>query len=310
MTNVVSGNNTVDIDKILSEILVDENLNKDDEFLYKCVFDKINAKLIIKIKGDNYNCSFPASFAQSLVEVQDNFYRAVSIALFGEENLKRLNSSYRDKYQLTFTIKNGSTEVESDYQQSLINLVTTAMSDMSSVEKIILLVTLALIVGGVYLGRKYMETKLENNKETEQTKRFYRAIDKLTENNEKNVAAILKGIKDADKATINEVEYSKADIQDASRRANRISHTSEIMVDYFRIFAVETKHQTISKFTLSNPNTGEFTALFDEDEFCQDDIDKIWDAIRNKRQINLALNLDKQENKIKQSTILSIQDES
>ena len=306
MTNVVSGNNTVDIDKILSEILVDENLNKDDEFLYKCVFDKINAKLIIKIKGDNYNCSFPASFAQSLVEVQDNFYRAVSIALFGEENLKRLNSSYRDKYQLTFTIKNGSTEVESDYQQSLINLVTTAMSDMSSVEKITLLVILALIVGGTYLARWYMETKLENNKETEQTKRINQIID----NNEKNVTAILKGIKDADTAIINKQEYTKTDIEDANRRANRVPHASEIFTGDFRIFVVETKQQTISKFTLSNPDTGEFTALFDEDEFYQDDIDKIWDAIKNKRPINLTLNLDKQENKIKQSTILSIGDES
>ena len=308
MTYFALGNKTVDIDKILNEILNDKNYKEDDEYLCNSVFSRVESKINIKIVGRSYNGSFPASFAQSLVEIQENFYRAVSLALFGEENLKRLNSSHRNDYQLIFTIKDGSTEVESNFKKSLINLFTTAMSDMSPLHKLILLIALAFIASGTFVTSKYLDLCASSSKDTEQTKRINQIIDKLTENNEKNVIAILKGIKDADKAIINKVEYSKTDIQDANMRANRISHTSETMIDDFRIFAVETKHQTISKFTLSNPKTGEFTAVFEEDKFNQEDIDKIWDAIRNKRQIKLVLDLDKKENKIKTSTILSIRD--
>lgn len=310
MNNVVSGNNTVDIDKILSEILNDKNYKKDDESLCNSVFSRIDPKITIKIVGGSYNGSFPASFAQSLVEIQENFYRAVSLALFGEENLKRLNSSHRNDYQLIFTIKNGSTEVESDYKKSFIKLFATAMRDMTSRHRLILLIGITSIVSGACVAIKALDTYESSVKETEQTKRMNEFVDKLTENNEKNTLSILRGIKDADKAFINKQEYTKTDIEDANRRADRVPHASEIFTGDFRIFVVENKQQTISKFTLSNPDTGEFTALFDEDEFYQDDIDKIWDAIKNKRPIKLTLNLDKQENKIKQSTILSIGDES
>ncbi|PIT38675.1 hypothetical protein [Snodgrassella alvi] len=306
MNNVVSENNTVDISKILDDILKDENYKNDDESLFKCVFSRIEPKVIIKIEGRNYHSSFPASFAQSLVEIQDNFYRAVSIALFGEENLKRLNSDHRARFQLTFSIENGSTEVESDFKNSLINLVSTAMVDMSPKLKAGMIVALALIASGTFIAWKHLQANSENTKEIEQTKRLNFAIEKMAENNEKNINAILRGVKDADKATINHIEYSKADIEDANRRAERVAHTLETFTGEFKIYGVETKHEVINKFTLSNKETGEFSALFDEDQFKQDDIDKIWDAVKYKRVIKLTLSLDKQENKIKQSTILSI----
>lgn len=51
MNNVVSENNTVDISKILDDILKDENYKNDDESLFKCVFSRIEPKVIIKIEA-------------------------------------------------------------------------------------------------------------------------------------------------------------------------------------------------------------------------------------------------------------------
>lgn len=306
MNCFASGNN-VDISKILDEILKDESYKNDDESLFKCVFSRVEPKITIKIEGKNYHSSFPASFAQSLVEIQDNFYRAVSIALFGEENLKRLNSSFRDRFQLTFDVKNGSTEVESDLKTAIMNMVHTIMVDMSPELKVEFVIILAFIACGTIIWWKHLDSKSENTKELEQTKRLNHAIDKMVENNEKNINAILRGVKDANKAIINRTEYSRTAIEDANRRAERVAHTSETFTGDFKIFSVEIKHQTLNKFTLSNKETGEFSAFFDEENFEQDDIDKIWDAVKHKRSIRLTVSLDKQEDKIKQSTISSIE---
>lgn len=292
--------------KVLIQEVISQNFD-DEESLCAFIFDKVSTRLTIKIKGKDYQSSFPTSFAQSLIEIQNNFYRAVSIALFGEENLKRLTAEKRKQYELIFIVSKGSTEVESDYRKSFFQFCKDIMKDMPPKTKAVTLLTLALIVTGGVLGYQYINYLSDTDKEKQQTVRLTRAIDKLAENQERNIAAVLKGVRGADEATINDQVFDKAAIADANQRAERIPHQSDTTTGTFRIVIASTKEQgSIDKFTLTSAQTGEIPSIFDEDNFNQEDIDKVWDAIKNKRPIQLTLTLDKQGDNIKQSVITAV----
>ena len=278
-----------------------------DESLCGFIADKIGAGLHIKVDGTGYNSSFPASFAQSLVEIQNNFYRAISFALFGEENLKRLTAEKRKQYELVFVVSKGSTEVESDYKQSLIQLCRDMLKDMPPTTKAVTLITLAGLLAGTVIMYRYIDHLSETDKENQQTTRLVKTIDKLAENQERNIAAILKGARDADAATINGRTFDREAIIEANQRADRVPQSSDAVRNVFRIVTANTREQgSIDKFTLTAAGTGEFTAIFDEDNFPQEQIDKVWTAIKNKQQIELSLTLVKQGNQIKQSVITAV----
>lgn len=278
-----------------------------DESLCGFIADKIGAGLHIKVDGKCYNSSFPASFAQSLVEIQNNFYRAISFALFGEENLKRLTAEKRKQYELVFVVSKGSTEVESDYKQSLIQLCRDMLKDMPPTTKAVTLIALAGVLAGTVVMYRYIDHLSETDKENQQTARLVKTIDKLAENQERNIAAILKGARDADTATINGRTFDREAIIEANQRADRVPQSSDSVKNVFRIVTANTREQgSIDKFTLTAAGTGEFTAIFDEDNFTQEQIDKVWTAIKNKQPVELSLTLVKQGNQIKQSVITAV----
>ena len=61
-----------------------------------------NFEFWVKITGENYNGSFPAPFAESLTEMQRGVYKMAALALYGEENIKRLTHEELAKYEIKF----------------------------------------------------------------------------------------------------------------------------------------------------------------------------------------------------------------
>lgn len=63
------------------------------------------------IDGKNYHTSVPAGLARGLWELQEELYRAVAFALYGEESYKRLTEEQKEKFELVFQVSEGSSDL-------------------------------------------------------------------------------------------------------------------------------------------------------------------------------------------------------
>lgn len=116
----------------------------------------------VKIKGKEYHGGFPASFADSLCEMQRGFYRTAALALHGEENIKRLTNAELEKYEIVFKVEEGCTEIITDLSDKAITLVEEAFKTMPAEYQ-------AILIGFIfacYFGHKSYES-LQKRKEAE-----------------------------------------------------------------------------------------------------------------------------------------------
>ncbi|HHS0782969.1 TPA: hypothetical protein ACTC03_000073 [Neisseria meningitidis] len=87
-----------------------------------------------------------------------------------------------------------------------------------------------LLVGGA-LGYGYLEYLKQVASEGYQTERLYNAVDRLAESQERITSAILKGARGADFVQIGRRSYSREDISEANRRAERVPYGAELVSD-------------------------------------------------------------------------------
>lgn len=286
---------------------IDRNNIIDDVDILKLVTSKLKTtSLEVRVIGQGYQSSFPASFAQSIIEIQNNLYHAVSFALFGEDNLRRFSNQHKKDYELDFIVSQGSTKVKSDYANVLKHLLKI-MENMPPKYKVLTLMTVCgLVVGSVNLYHYFKEqnkTERFQIKEQNKTERLVHFVDRLFENQEKNTQAILKGVKGADSVVINRQTYNKQEIDNANQRAENIPYDSVVITEFFRIIAVRNS-EDISKFTITSAQTGEISCIFDAENFEQEYIDSIWEALKQRSKIKLTIQASKQNNQIKQAVVI------
>ncbi|HFC6327190.1 TPA: hypothetical protein ACLA2Z_000001 [Neisseria meningitidis] len=197
----------------------------------EALLERLDTVLSIRIGGKGWESSMTANFAQTLVEIQDSLYRVVSTVQYGDDNLKRLTADKRKQYELNFKISEGSTRVESDFKETLVRFGRDMLQDMPPKIRSATLVALTTLLVGGALGYGYLEYLKQVASEGYQTERLYNAVDRLAQSQERITSAILKGARGADFVQIGRRSYSREDISEANRRAERVPYGAELVSD-------------------------------------------------------------------------------
>ncbi|RQL29318.1 hypothetical protein COH33_00365 [Neisseria meningitidis] len=132
---------------------------------------------------------------------------------------------------MNFKISEGSTRVESDFKETLVRFGRDMLQDMPPKIRSATLVALTTLLVGGALGYGYLEYLKQVASEGYQTERLYNAVDRLAESQERITSAILKGARGADFVQIGRRSYSREDISEANRRAERVPYGAELVSD-------------------------------------------------------------------------------
>lgn len=254
----------------------------------------MNDMIWVKIKGKEYHGSFPASFADSLCEMQRGFYRTAALALHGEENIKRLTNAELEKYEIVFRVEEGCTEISTDLADKITTLVEEAFKTMPAEYQ-------AILIGfgiACYFGYKSYAT-LQKRKEAEAeiaskakmieaiksvaSKGFKAAKDvakTIDRNTETLKDSVLKNASTADQIQLAGNVYTQADIQEANKR-NKSDRTSTILHGQFRIAIIDNTYPELLKLTLLNKSGTEYIAKIDTTDMFAEDVNKIWEAAQS-----------------------------
>lgn len=139
----------------------------------------MNDMIWVKIKGKEYHGGFPASFADSLCEMQRGFYRTAALALHGEENIKRLTNAELEKYEIVFKVEEGCTEIITDLSDKAITLVEEAFKTMPA-EYQAILIGFSIACYFVYKSYKTLQKRKEAEAEIASTAKMIEAIESAT----------------------------------------------------------------------------------------------------------------------------------
>lgn len=254
----------------------------------------MNDMIWVKIKGKEYQGSFPASFADSLCEMQRGFYRTAALALHGEESIKRLTNAELEKYEIVFKIKEGSTEIIADIAEKFEALVTEALKTMPAEYQ-------AILIGffiACYFGNESYKT-LQKRKEAEaeiaSKEKMIEAIESvaskgfeavkdvaetIARNTETLKDSVLKNAATADQIQLAGNVYTQADIQEANKR-NKSDRTSTTMHGKFRITVIDSTYPYLLKLTLLDESGAEYIAKIDTTDLYAEDVQKIWTAAQS-----------------------------
>lgn len=165
MENIVIISSLNDVVATLENLLDDSST----ELPYKIKVKEL-PNFELYLKGDKFDNSITPSIMAGIIELQNAIYRAYLLARYGTDNLQTLNDYERRTLELKVVVNPGSTEIIAnicDLAKSLFELI----SGMENKQKyIIILLTLAIIGGGVgwlyfnsYLN--HQAAKLEIDKE-------------------------------------------------------------------------------------------------------------------------------------------------
>ncbi len=288
-------------------------------------FDGDLTNLNITIKGEKYNGTFPATLAKELWFIQEEFYRAVLFSLGRNENLNKLTPAEKEQYLITFQVSKGSTSIDGIIS-SIIEGLNAGFATMDSKHKMITITAIALIFATGYFGadihKHQKDTELQITKEkielekekektrqfeiiaqatsaTKEAKRFSKAMDNSTQ-------AILSAIPDAESANIGYIHYNEEDIANASKRAPRSTSTSAIVTDDYFISTTDYRHSEMTKYILRDNKGREFPIEVNHLRFKDENIDKLQAAAKDRKKINLTIELVTLKDNIKAATLNKI----
>ncbi len=116
------------------------------------------------IEGEKYHRTIPSELARGLWEFQEEIYRAVAFALYGEDSIRRLTIEQRSNYQLIFLVSDGSTGLFASLKDFFTKL-GEGFTTMDSKHKMVTLVAIAVIMasawGATHISDNEKEVKLK-----------------------------------------------------------------------------------------------------------------------------------------------------
>ncbi|WP_267427081.1 hypothetical protein [Methylobacterium sp. GC_Met_2] len=161
-------------------------------------------------KGDGFNQSLFSSTMKGIIEYQNSYYRTVAQVLKKEPNIGRLTNEEKDAYELNFSIKEGSSEVDSDVYKQLAKLGEKVVQGMSPKQRYSLVILIALLLFGAYTVPRYLDhvenvkksdTELEEKKSSDEREKHVvdaaREMSKETSEHMRILADAVKNIQGA-----------------------------------------------------------------------------------------------------------------
>lgn len=201
-------------------------------------------ELKITIKGEKFHSSINGELAKSLWEFEKSLRRAYAQMLHGTENINSLTAEERNECALNFKVTEGSSKLTASLKE-LSKSFGKGFQVMGDVGKS---VVIALIISGL-LGYYWLEglheekmKELEVKGDMASQENLLKAISyvrpfqyAMKESSDR----LAKSVPDAESVSINEVTYSKEDIQKLRERAPRTKAEAELITQVFVIFGIE-----------------------------------------------------------------------
>jgi len=168
----------------------------------------------MKVSGRDWHGTVPTRIMAPLLDVQRDLYRAYANVCYGEPNLRRLRDEDRELLELVVKVDEGSSDYEAPLHEQLTELARKAIEKMDSRSLVITILGIAVVIGGVEIGKAWIAERQEAKKveqtvelsrqETERLRVFSEAVRQhpvLGETREDFVATqnrLLKSVKPGD----------------------------------------------------------------------------------------------------------------
>ena len=125
------------------------------------------------LKGKKFDQSITATVMKGLLELQNGFYRAYSIANYDHAK-KRLTQAEKDELELTIKVNNGSSLFETNVSEVATNIAKDLVGKMSGTELVVVLVTALVSFFGTSAYKHFLdarkEERLKNSSDAAQIK--------------------------------------------------------------------------------------------------------------------------------------------
>lgn len=137
------------------------------------------------IQGERYNQSLPVSAMEGYVGFQQELYRLFTDLKYNQPSLQTLRANDRQDLELVFKILEGSSDTKAegwDVLNTMIDGLDTLLAGMDSMEKILLVISLAGLFAGTWCFTAWNTRRGENEQFKDQQETTRKALESSNEN--------------------------------------------------------------------------------------------------------------------------------
>jgi hypothetical protein len=288
------------------------------------------------IEGPNYHHTIPAGLARGLWEYQEALYRAVAFVLYGDNSFRRLTEEQKAQFELIFAVTEGSSDLVASLKEFFSKL-GEGFQNMDSKHKMITMVAVVVIVAGAW-GAAHISDSMSDVKKHETTAeaetkskqiaaetvatqeaaktaqfqlisditRRSEIANKFVKATEEGTRAIIKGASDATHISVGRNHFNRDDIVEVNQRAAKERAEARVLIDEFNVVRAETRAGGITRFWFVSQDGTEFSSVIIDEDFDSKGLNRIWDAVRQRSQLKLEVNVTFVRGQIKNSAILRV----
>ncbi|MCF1486932.1 hypothetical protein LZ838_06130 [Pseudomonas sp. AA27] len=248
--------------------------------------------LDINVKGDRYHSTIPAGIMKGLVEYQGALNKAFAL-VSNSDTSKSLTDDNRKALDVTFEVKEGSSDIKSDIAKQLGVIAQQAMGHMSGTEIVLTVLGIAIIASLTYLGATKIRTTGESAAEKQRldfAKEVVESNVKLAQINKEvteSALSVIKGAHDAEILKLGKSVLTRTDIEFLNRRTRSLSDKRRID-DSFHVIKLHTTDQKW-KLILEHPVYGQIKVDLYKGEEAGKVLDEIQTAFRQEKTVKLYM---------------------
>ncbi|VVE82570.1 hypothetical protein PSP31120_03664 [Pandoraea sputorum] len=282
-------------------------------------------ELSIYVDGPDYHGSFPGEFARGLWEFQEAVYNAVAFALYGVDDLRKLTVEQRQDFEIVFEVREGSLDITGALEKFFTKLGEGFIA-MDAKSKMITIIAVAAIFAGGYAGVHLIDSNADIRKaqieaevkmaadkaHVDQMNILAKAVSSTAQAKafsdaaETGTKAIVKRSTGATEVKVGAVKFDEGDIEEVKKRAEKERSQAVIIVDDFVVVRVETRDNTTTKLILANAKYPEFSVVVQDEDFTEEQIVRLWTAIKARQKIRLEVNATYVRDAIKSAQVVNI----
>lgn len=299
----------------------------------------------LDIKGERYHSSLPTKLMEGLVSFQNEIDKAYALLSYRSANRQKLTNDDKEKLELVFTIKEGSTGASVDlggWINGIINKLDVVFEDMTGKQKTGLIALLILSVVGSYTAIDFKQStskaevelaKEETAQKAEQERTLQ--IESLTDSNEKTVQVlrdillekaveesprrakdvvkivnegykeVIKSVQDADQISIGDTTYSNSEIKRISEKPQVVKNVDQQKGDFY-IDAIKKKESYLIVGVSSKADDASFNIKVDTSFLKPEENNALYDAFRDGEAITLDYQANLQNGEILNARLIKV----
>lgn len=297
-----------------------KNIDTPEQFNYTLDVDS-NFAIYIKLYGNKFNDSITGQVARGLWEFQQEIYRAVAYTLYGQASIKKLTKEDLEKYNLTFHINEGSTEIKA-FIQGFFNCLAEALKDMSSAHKALLIAAIASIVTYGYVTHSLESQKIDSNTATSlkkieadleeiklkehtkhlqlmaEAKKEAETLGVWKESVKEGVKSVAKALDENDSMDFGEYHLPPLAIQQLKQKSPKVTSDESTITDNFTLYGFKEISPSQIQFEIRGAS-GEYTVLMDSDTFSKEEMNYLTHIAADIDSLKLTIKLITIRDKVK-----------